>query len=60
MSIESVERRSGRSVFKLFVQLLFPMNFRTLRPKGEETLFEQVIPGALTNVKILDMTRSGS
>ena len=51
MSIESVERRSGRSVFKLFVQLLFPMNFRTLRPKGEVTLFEPVIRAHLQTLK---------
>lgn len=35
MSVESMEGRSGRSVFKLFIQLLFPMNLPTLRPKGK-------------------------
>lgn len=36
MSVESVKGRSSRSVFKLFVQLLLPMNFLTLWPRKKK------------------------
>lgn len=36
MSVESMEGWSRRSVFELFVQLLFPMNLLTLKPKRKD------------------------
>lgn len=36
MSVESVKDRSSRSVFKLFVQFLLPMNFLTLWPRRKD------------------------